>query len=197
MKYSATRTLFSFLALPVTTSHVINEDGWLTPPKRSAHIWETPCSSWYSVWAQHSRSPLRSQKGLAIPTMLLTCYPLSRRYVPTNNALLINFPLSSDGETFFLISTDRARKSAPNVQRCACNVHVIQRSFHFACHRWWLGRKVHGSSITISEHKESLNGKLLSNLSLFFWRVKAAVAGLNFPLFFPPVSQLSLVSLFA
>ena len=40
-------------------------------------------------------------------------------FFPTNNALLINFRLSSDAE-ILLISTDRAYKSAPNMQKCVC-----------------------------------------------------------------------------
>ncbi len=34
---------------------------------------------------------------------------------PTNNALLINFRLSSDAEILLIISTDSAYKSVPNV----------------------------------------------------------------------------------
>ncbi len=44
-------------------------------------------------------------------------------YYPTNNALLMNFRLSCNAE-ILLISTDRAYKSAPNMQKCACNVYV-------------------------------------------------------------------------
>ena len=57
---------------------------------------------------------------------------------PTNNALLITFRLSSDSE-ILLLSTDWAYKLAQNVQRRVCNVHVFRLSFHFACHRCWLG----------------------------------------------------------
>ncbi len=57
---------------------------------------------------------------------------------PTNNALLINFRLGSDAEVL-LMSTDWACKSASNVKKCVCIVHIFQLSFHFAYHRWWLG----------------------------------------------------------
>ncbi len=36
------------------------------------------------------------------------------------------------------------QKSAPNVQKCACNVYMFRLSFHFACHCWWLGRGLQG-----------------------------------------------------
>ncbi len=60
---------------------------------------------------------------------------------PTNNALLINFLLSSDAE-ILLLSTDWAYKSAQNVQRRVCNVYILLLSFHFAYHRWWLGSRM-------------------------------------------------------
>ncbi len=56
---------------------------------------------------------------------------------PTTH-LLIHFRLSSDAEILLMI-TDWAYKSMPNVQKPVCNVYVFQLSFHFACHRWWLG----------------------------------------------------------
>ena len=65
-----------------------------------------------------------------------TCYTPSRH--PTNNALLINFLLSSDAE-ILLISTDWAYESAQNVQKRVCNVYIFRLSFHFAFHHWWLG----------------------------------------------------------
>ncbi len=40
-----------------------------------------------------------------------------------------------------LISTDWAYKSVPNVQKRVCNAYIFQPSFHFAHHRWWLGRR--------------------------------------------------------
>ncbi len=42
---------------------------------------------------------------------------------PTNNALLINFLLSSDAE-ILLIITDWAYKSVPNVQKRVCNMYI-------------------------------------------------------------------------
>ncbi len=63
----------------------------------------------------------------------LKCWAL-----PTNNALLIMFRLSSDAE-ILLKSTDWAYKSAPNVQKLVRYVYIFRLSFHFACHRWWLG----------------------------------------------------------
>ncbi len=55
-----------------------------------------------------------------------------------NNTPLINFWLSSDAE-ILLLSTGWAYKSPPNAQRRVCNAYMFQRSFHIACHRWWLG----------------------------------------------------------
>ncbi len=59
---------------------------------------------------------------------------------PTNNALLINFRLTSDAD-ILLISTDWAYKSVPSARKKrACIAHIFQLSFfHFAYHRWWLG----------------------------------------------------------
>ena len=59
---------------------------------------------------------------------------------PTNNALLINFRLSSDAE-ILLISTEWAHKSVPNAQKHVCNVYIFQLSIHFGYHGWWLGRE--------------------------------------------------------
>ena len=62
--------------------------------------------------------------GEEVPTQNKT-KPLLRckrgREDPTNNALLINFLLSSDAE-ILLISADWACKSAPNVQKRVSNV---------------------------------------------------------------------------
>ena len=60
------------------------------------------------------------------------------RTYPTDNRLLINFRLSSSAE-ILLTSTDGACKSAPNGRKRVCNVYIFRLSFHFACHRWWLG----------------------------------------------------------
>ncbi len=51
---------------------------------------------------------------------------------PTNNALLINFLLSSDAEIFVnrhQLSTQIGTKRAKKV--CVCNLYVFQLSFHF------------------------------------------------------------------
>ncbi len=55
---------------------------------------------------------------------------------------LINFRQSSDAG-ILLISTGRACKLAPNVQKRVRNAYVFQLGFHFACHRCWLGKKKH------------------------------------------------------
>ncbi len=59
---------------------------------------------------------------------------------PTNNALLVNFFLSSDADVS-LISTDWACKSAPNVQKRACNARacILTKPPLCMCNRWWLG----------------------------------------------------------
>ncbi len=58
---------------------------------------------------------------------------------PANNVPSINFRQSSDAE-ILLLSTDWAYKSARNMQKRACNVYVFRLSFHFAYHRFWLGK---------------------------------------------------------
>ncbi len=58
---------------------------------------------------------------------------------PTNNGLLINFRLTSDAEILFNEHRRSMRNRRQNVQKRVCNVYVFQRSFHFACHRCWLG----------------------------------------------------------
>ncbi len=58
---------------------------------------------------------------------------------PTNNALLLNFLLSSDAEIFVSKHRLSIYKSAPSVQTRVRNVYVFQLSFLFAYHRWWLG----------------------------------------------------------
>ncbi len=74
--------------------------------------------------------------GFVSSPLSLSLFPSSSS--PTNNALLINFLLSSDAE-ILLIITDWACKSAPNVQKRVCNAYVSRLSFHFAYHPWWLG----------------------------------------------------------
>ena len=61
-------------------------------------------------------------------------------------------------QNFLLISTNGAYKSAPNVQKCGCNVYLFQHSFHFACRRWWLGSlrgggdyRIHFSSLSVTD----------------------------------------------
>ncbi len=56
--------------------------------------------------------------------------PWSQIDSPTNNRPLINFLLSSDAE-ILLTSTDWACKSAPNVQKRACNVQRIPTELPF------------------------------------------------------------------
>ncbi len=55
----------------------------------------------------------------------------------------MNFGLSSDAE-ILLLSTDSAYESRPNVQKRVCNVCTFRLIFHFAFHRWWLGRSPTG-----------------------------------------------------
>ncbi len=62
-------------------------------------------------------------------------------------------------QKFLLMSTDRAYKSAPNVQKRVCSVYLFQLSFHFACHRWWLAGRIR------QQHHESRVGFFW----LFFW----------------------------
>ncbi len=55
---------------------------------------------------------------------------------PTNNALLINFRLSSDAEILLTSHRLSLQMSAKRAMRI---LHIFQPSFHFAYHRWWLG----------------------------------------------------------
>ncbi len=85
----------------------------------------------------------------------LSFFPPSLVSSPTNNALLINFRLISDAE-ILLLSTDWACTLAQNVQKHVCNMHTFRLSFHFACHRCWLGPLT----------PENLSGQLSLSFSL-------------------------------
>ena len=96
--------------------------------------------------------------------MLLLCTPLPLplqttsqhlfRHTHTIIKLLLaqNFPnfsptqpttlrLSSDCRNFAWFVFKNFDKLAPNVQKRVCSACAFQLSFHFAHHRWWLGRK--------------------------------------------------------
>ena len=79
----------------------------------------------------------------------------------TNNALLTNFLLSSDAEILSTI-TDGAYKSAPNMQKHVCNLHMFQLSFHFCIPPLVVGE------VKITERKKK---KALSTFLSFSARV--------------------------
>ncbi len=60
---------------------------------------------------------------------------------PTNNALSINFPTELRRKIFVNKAPTEHANRAPNEQKRVCNVYIFRLSFHFACHRWWLGRR--------------------------------------------------------
>ncbi len=60
-----------------------------------------------------------------------------KNYYPTNKTLLISFLLSSDAEIFVEHANLRQ-----NVQKRVRNMHIFQRSFHFAPTIWWLGPNI-------------------------------------------------------
>ena len=61
---------------------------------------------------------------------------------PTNNALFMNFRLSSDAEMLLIFSKSVLTEHTNRRQLCK-NVYAMcttfRRSFHYVYHRWWLG----------------------------------------------------------
>ncbi len=87
------------------------------------------------IWPSQSWVDIRVQK---IPSFLPS--PPSPTN-PTNNALLINFLLSSDAEIFVSKHRLSIQIGAKRAKKRVCNVYVFRLGFHFAHHCWWLGSR--------------------------------------------------------
>ena len=80
------------------------------------------------------------QLPLSQPSLLFSG-TLNYRRRPNQQRTLEKLSTELRCNIVLLLSTDWARKSAPNVQKHACNVYTFQLSFHFAYHHRWLGRQ--------------------------------------------------------
>ncbi len=78
---------------------------------------------------------------------------------PTDNALLINFGLSSEAEIFVNKHRLSIQNRGQNVLRRVCNAYVFRLSFHFACHRCWLGSSGSSKIVSSSVWASSLLGR--------------------------------------
>ncbi len=88
---------------------------------------QNPLSS-FSCW--------RQAKDTATPYQW--CTPTTHIHAPNQQRTLNKLPTELRCRNF-LISTDWECKLMPNVQKHVRNVYIFQLSFHFTCHRWWLG----------------------------------------------------------
>ncbi len=91
------------------------------------------------------------------------------RVCPTNNALSINFRLSSAAKILLISATDWAYNSVPDMQKtCMCNVYTFQLSFHSAYHRCWLGGLTHTHRSKKWETLREDAGEQTSRVAFFY-----------------------------
>ncbi len=63
-------------------------------------------------------------------------------YVPNQQRTLNKLPPELRRRNFVKKHRLNIANRRPNVQNCVRNVYLFRLSFHFACHRWWLGSQL-------------------------------------------------------
>ncbi len=92
------------------------------------------------AWAIRREVPTQPTLPVRYLYGACSCPHLDNSHTQTNNALLINFRLSSDAEILLIKHRLSMQIGAKRAKKRACNVYIFQLSSLSAYHLWWLGR---------------------------------------------------------